>query len=193
MRPAFPWLAPLVFLLVLASLAGTGPPTPAVPHSASTQTPRIQDHGAGWGNGTITASGNLCQGGSITGANLTFTARAWNGTPPYTFTWSFGDGTPDGSGQVTTHLYQVWPLPTNATLTVIDSAGMDNVSTVPLSAPFSLGCPVTVQRPLPAGPLTVDLALAAFPLAILAIVVIRRWDSKRRRAPPPSPPLPPAP
>ena len=32
-------------------------------------------------------------------------ARARNGTPPYTFTWDFGDGTPSATGESVTHTY----------------------------------------------------------------------------------------
>ncbi len=34
-----------------------------------------------------------------------FTARALNGKPPFTFTWNFGDGSPEVTGESTWHFY----------------------------------------------------------------------------------------
>ena len=36
---------------------------------------------------------------------VTFKAKALNGTPPFTFTWNFGDGSPEGSGALVKHTY----------------------------------------------------------------------------------------
>lgn len=36
---------------------------------------------------------------------VTFKAKALNGTPPFTFTWNFGDGSPEGSGELVKHTY----------------------------------------------------------------------------------------
>lgn len=36
---------------------------------------------------------------------VTFKAKALNGTPPFTFTWDFGDGSPSGTGEMIKHRY----------------------------------------------------------------------------------------
>ncbi|OQY68602.1 MAG: hypothetical protein B6D46_02865 [Polyangiaceae bacterium UTPRO1] len=36
---------------------------------------------------------------------VTFKAKALNGTPPFTFTWDFGDGSPEGSGEMIKHRF----------------------------------------------------------------------------------------
>jgi hypothetical protein len=36
---------------------------------------------------------------------VTFKAKALNGTPPFTFTWNFGDGSPTETGEVVKHTY----------------------------------------------------------------------------------------
>jgi hypothetical protein len=36
---------------------------------------------------------------------ITFTAKALNGSPPFTFAWDFGDGSPAGTGERTEHTY----------------------------------------------------------------------------------------
>ena len=37
---------------------------------------------------------------------VTFRAKALNGTPPFTFTWDFGDGSPQKNGEVVKHTYR---------------------------------------------------------------------------------------
>jgi len=36
---------------------------------------------------------------------VAFGARALNGTPPFTYTWDFGDGSPPATGETATHTY----------------------------------------------------------------------------------------
>ena len=36
---------------------------------------------------------------------MSFKAKALNGTPPITFTWDFGDGSPPVTGELAQHLY----------------------------------------------------------------------------------------
>ena len=54
-----------------------------------------------------------------TGQAVAFSASATGGQAPYTFTWSFGDGT-DGNGQTVEHAYDL-PGTYTATLTVSDA------------------------------------------------------------------------
>jgi hypothetical protein len=37
---------------------------------------------------------------------VTFTAHALNGTPPFTFTWTLGDGSPGATGDTVVHSYE---------------------------------------------------------------------------------------
>ncbi|MCC6764427.1 MAG: PKD domain-containing protein [Deltaproteobacteria bacterium] len=37
---------------------------------------------------------------------VTFKAKALNGTPPFSFTWDFGDGSPPGSGEMIKHRFE---------------------------------------------------------------------------------------
>ncbi len=37
---------------------------------------------------------------------VTFKAKALNGTPPFTFSWDFGDGTPPGTGEMIKHRFE---------------------------------------------------------------------------------------
>jgi PKD repeat protein len=70
-----------------------------------------------------------------------FTASGANGTVPYTFDWSFGDGSPNGSGTAVSHTYLA-PGVYTATLVATDGLG--------------------VQRLLPT---TITVAAAPIPLA----------------------------
>lgn len=52
---------------------------------------------------------------------VTFKAKALNGTPPYTFTWDFGDGSPPTTGELIQHTFtevgrrDVWVVGKDAT------------------------------------------------------------------------------
>lgn len=39
------------------------------------------------------------------GNRVTFKAKALNGTPPFTFTWNFGDDSPEGTGEMIKHAF----------------------------------------------------------------------------------------
>ena len=38
--------------------------------------------------------------------SVTFKAKALNGSPPFTFTWDFGDGTPQKTGELVKHTFR---------------------------------------------------------------------------------------
>ena len=57
----------------------------------------------------------------VAGQTVTFSGTATGGTPPYTFTWAWGDGTPAGSGQTVGHAFAS-PGTFTVMLTVRDSA-----------------------------------------------------------------------
>jgi len=90
--------------------------------------------------------------------NEIFSGTATGGTPPYSYSWDFGDGTPNSSYQNPSHSYLVAGKYT-ATLTVTDSASLTGVGTVDISATNPLtaeisGSPTTTGP----APLTVDLS-----------------------------------
>jgi PKD repeat protein len=62
---------------------------------------------------------------------VTFKAKALNGTPPFTFTWNFGDGSPEVSGEIVKHTYTA--LGTfDARATGSDASGATSVMTLRL-------------------------------------------------------------
>lgn len=65
--------------------------------------------------------------------NVTLTAGASGGTGPYTFDWSFGDGSPDHAGGTVTHNYTVVGEYL-AMVTVTDSTGATAEATVVVNA-----------------------------------------------------------
>ncbi len=85
--------------------------------------------------------------------NTCFTGDATNGTPPYTYTWSFGDGSASSSEQTPCHAY-LNPGTYQAVLSVVDSIGATGSETITIGAlsPLSVtltpasveGIPVTV-------------------------------------------------
>lgn len=106
----------------------------------------------------VTADANqLCGDAPL---NEIFSGSATGGTPPYTYSWDFGDGTPTSSQQNPSHSY-VTAGDYTATLTVTDSASpsltgsgtVDIHATKPLLVTIS-GSPTTTGP----APLTVDLS-----------------------------------
>ena len=78
--------------------------------------------------------------------NVCFTGGASNGTPPYTYTWTFGDGSPVSHEQNPCHAYTT-AKPYTVVLSVTDSVGATGTST-----------PITINALLP---LTVNLTTAS--------------------------------
>ena len=76
---------------------------------------------------TLTASFTYTPSSPQTGQSVTFTGTASGGTSPYTFTWSFGDGS-TGTGASTTHTYSLVGSYA-VTLTVVDSGSPQQTTT----------------------------------------------------------------
>ncbi len=77
---------------------------------------------------------------------VTFTGGASGGTAPYTFNWSFGDGSPDGAGATLSHTYATVGNYT-ATVTATDSVGATSEAAVQVSvAPPSVTTPPFVAN-----------------------------------------------
>ena len=64
------------------------------------------------------------------GKPVTFTATANGGTPPYGFSWRFGDGSGPSTTNPATHIYAA-AGPFTVTLTITDSFGTPQTQTVP--------------------------------------------------------------
>jgi trimeric autotransporter adhesin len=77
---------------------------------------------------SATASGVPTEG--IATLTVNFTGAGVNGTPPYTYSWDYGDGSPAGSGTTPSHSYTNLGIHT-VTLTVTDSASPAVVVTAP--------------------------------------------------------------
>src|SRR5205807_4694463 len=75
----------------------------------------------------LTASFTYSPANPQVGQAVSFTGSASGGTPPYTYSWTFGDGG-IGSGSSVTHSYQAAGS-YNVVLTVIDAGGQTASST----------------------------------------------------------------
>lgn len=93
---------------------------------------------------------------ALVGENVTFSANAQNGTPPYTFEWRFGDGA-TASGAEVDHSYQN-PSFYTLTLTITDDGG----ETLTIDDTVSVLAPSDAEVPTPAG----DLRVASFNVAL---------------------------
>lgn len=62
---------------------------------------------------------------------VTFKAKALNGTPPFKFSWDFGDGTPHGSGEMIKHQYTKLGR-IDVTVTGTDASGATSIMSLEL-------------------------------------------------------------
>jgi len=74
-------------------------------------------HAAGPLTGSFTVNPQFM----LAGGNDSFTGTASGGTPPYTFGWTFGDGSPGATGNPATHIYKLAGSYA-VSLTITDSA-----------------------------------------------------------------------
>lgn len=161
-----------VFLLVVAGLGSSSASAPTHPGGAS---PLVQpsvrplsinssyfDEGGSW---------NCGQGHET----MAFFGDASGGTGPYTYSWNYGDGTPNATSANPVHTYEGLG-PFVAHVTVLDSASATNESTLTVEWNVPLSC----SNPSPinwAGVATYGLFLAG---AVAFIGGVWRW---RRRPP----------
>jgi|GEM_PF-2978799 len=94
---------------------------------------------------------------------VSFSGQALGGTPPYVFTWIYGDGTPNGSGASVTHTYNA-PGTFTARLQATDSGAPAQTAysdfiTVVARAPLAASASASVQRGL--APLSVQFSSSA--------------------------------
>jgi hypothetical protein len=59
-----------------------------------------------------------------------FKAKALNGTPPFTFTWTFGDGSPPKTGEIVKHQFTKKTGLLDVTATGQDASGATSVMTL---------------------------------------------------------------
>jgi len=73
------------------------------------------------------------------------------------YTWDFGDGTPEGTGDTIKHTYDAGTY--TATLTVTDSEGATGTATVSITVDLDISTPPPVENTAPAAPTNLTLAL----------------------------------
>jgi hypothetical protein len=124
-------------------------------------------------NFTATADGS-CSGGPVT---VPFHSVVSGGTPPYNYTWNFGDGSPLSYGSSTNHTYQnSFDGPFNATLTVRDAAGLTGSHTQPVEFLYPPCASQARQPPL----VTWLVLLPPVAFAIVLVVMVRRRVRRER-------------
>jgi lysophospholipase L1-like esterase/PKD repeat protein len=162
-----------------------------------------------FGNATITSYPGGCGGGTGPTMEVGFIGSARGGTPPYTWSWNFGDGSAAASGQNTTHIY-LSIADENATLTVTDSSGKQAMKVVPVTIASSgpTGCPVdhvnstssagfSILGLGPAMSIAVIVVVVAAAVIVATVVILQRRKRTSHAGsfpgqvlPPPFPPTP---
>jgi YVTN family beta-propeller protein len=147
-----------------------------------------------WGNTTGSGGGgNYCIDDTGKFAthpfwlNVSFEARASNGTEPYSYVWNFADGSPNPTGVRVTHNftgYGSWDVKVTArdstgttmstNVTVQANAPPDPIPNCPTSGSSFFGLPAWEGYTV----------LAGFAAALAAIVLFVVWSQKRNRTPP---------
>ncbi len=131
----------------------------------------------------IVLSLNDTSGPAVAGNNVTFDSNVTGGLGPYTYDWSFGDGT-NATGPAVAHIFARAGA-FNVTLNATDAVGQ--------SARYSLLLNVTA-RPTASGggwlsgPTGLYLLLGAAAAVVIAVAVYA--GSRRRRTPPATPATP---
>lgn len=143
-----------------------------------------------WGNLTAYGGGGAPQcpangslGAGPSWANVSFQAKVANGTPPYSFVWDFGDGTPNVTGASVEHHFNStsWTV----AVRVSDAKGVDNSTSLQGSAPavpsVLAACPAA--GPSLPGTLVVVLALALAGTIGASAILLRRRGRRTQASP----------
>ncbi len=117
---------------------------------------------------------------------VTLSATVSNGLGPYTYAWTFGDGS-TGYGQTVSHTYQSSGTYT-AQVVVTDSRSQAASSSVTVTVNSALGL-----GGAGADTTTLLILVVVLVAVVLAVVVVVTWRRKRTAGPPPPPPQPPMP
>lgn len=128
----------------------------------------------------------ICNTGAGT-VTINLSAIAQGGTPPYSYFWNLGDGTPSVSGPQVSHPY---PLGRNfnATLSVFDTTGANATAVTPLTTTLPACSPSsTVPFFGPPQYLVIGITVAGL-VAFLLILWEWRWRPRRKAPAPASPP-----
>ncbi len=105
-----------------------------------------------------------CGSGPVT---VTFTSSVSAGTPPYTYDWNFGDGTPGSSDADPTHEFTSLHGGAPVTLVVTDANGTRANYSTPLEYPgIPLPCPIQVQQPV-TNPSAIVIALGIVTVGVI--------------------------
>jgi hypothetical protein len=125
--------------------------------------------------GIRSTSGDFCQGGPFT---VQLVASAGGGTPPYNFSWNFGNGDPNADQQNISHTYSVGPTSQGiqVNLTVRDSVGHTALATVLLSP---ADCPGSSGGSSVSAWEVVSAGLASLTIASTAAALILNRRSKK--------------
>jgi hypothetical protein len=101
-----PSVTPIVAAASSPPIASVEAPSPGVsPAEAADDDDDNEDMDKPWGKEfEIDADASWYYG--FAPMSVAFGARALNGTPPFTFTWEFADGTPQATGEHTQHRYE---------------------------------------------------------------------------------------
>ncbi len=125
----------------------------------------------------------VCNAGAGT-ATFNLSGGAAGGTPPYSYYWDPGDGSPRVTGPLVSHTYPLGGT-YNATLTVYDSTGANATGVAHLTTNLP-GCSVTSTEPFFGPPQYLIVGISAVGVAVAALLY---WDWRRRPravdAPPP--------
>jgi YVTN family beta-propeller protein len=84
---------------------------------------------------------------------------ASGGSSPYQYTWDFGDGTANSTGQYVYHTVTNPPYVAHIVLTATDSVGMTADANVTLKIPVTVACPPCTCGPPPPPPPPSELAM----------------------------------
>jgi hypothetical protein len=132
--------------------------------------------------GCVCASASASPLTGVAPLTVRLTASARGGAPPYTFSWTTGDGAPSASGATVDHTFRTGGT-FHATLIVRDANNTNATQTVTIRVAAPPAPPASVSKPAPTAPTlnSDDLLLAAGAVSAAAIVVGFALPRRRRR------------